>query len=192
MFLGVGAACAALLLTKFNAGITSLAVAGVVAALGPAALRCVAALGVGAIAGVLGLWVASGGAVSGMSPFFRDSLELSLGYSHALSNGSRTSGALVVYLAGAGLLVTMLMAGWFAGRRGGRRVRAGVIASLAVMGAATWLQGFSRFDPGHLAIYFAAIGSLCLVLVSAAAPGGGPGSGGPARRGASLPSDCHC
>jgi hypothetical protein len=171
VFLGIGLAGSALLLTKFNAGITSLAVAGVLAAFGPGSARCLAALASGALAGLLGLWLASGGAVGDLGTFLGDSLSLSLGYSHALSNGSRTPGALMVYLAGAGLLVTMLVCGWFASRGVARAVRAGVVLALLVLGTSTWLQGFSRFDPGHLAIFFAAIGSMCLVLISSAMVG---------------------
>ena len=172
-FVLLGAVASLLLLTKFNAGVSTLAISGVLAMVGPRALRCVLGVAVGAIVGLLLLWFVSGGSASGLLPFFEDSVQLALGYSQALANGSRTDGASAVYLAGGVLFVTLIASGWFASRGSLLSVRLGAVGALVLLGASTWLQGFTRFDPGHLSIYFATIGSMSVVLASTAARGRG-------------------
>jgi hypothetical protein len=165
----LGVASALLLLVKFNAGVTSAAVLGVLALSGAQRRRSALGLAAGILAGTVGLWVLSGGRLADIPAFLADSVELAIGYSHALSNGSRTAGAAAVYAAGVALLVTMVGAGWVITRGQPRVWRGGVAAALGILGVSTWMQGFTRFDPGHLAIYFAVVGPACMILVAAAA-----------------------
>ena len=167
-YLGLGLASATLFLTKLNIGVTAAAVVACLAICGPSKSRAVFGLVGGFGVGVISLWLLSDGQIAGLAQFLRDGLELSLGYSHALSNGSRTPGAVAVYAAGVVLFLALVGSGWWAARECPRLVRVGVAVALAILGASAWLQGFGRFDPGHLAIYFSLVGAMCLPLVWAA------------------------
>ena len=169
-YLGLGVASAVLFLTKLNIGVTAAAVAACLAMCGPSRSRALLGLVGGFGVGVVSLWFVSGGRIEGLAQFLRDGFELSLGYSHALSNGSRTPGAVVVYAAGVALFLTLVGSGWWAAREFSRLVRVGAGAALVILGSSAWLQGFGRFDPGHLAIYFSLVGATCLPLVWAAVP----------------------
>lgn len=167
-FLGVGAVGALLLLTKFNAGVTALAIGGVLAVLGPRPLRCGVGFGLGAVGGLLLLWWGAGGPLTGLWVFLLDSIEMASGYRHALGNGSRTTGAVLVHAAAAALLAVLLLSAWLVSRGADRLVRAGAVCAAMILGASSWLQGFTRFDPGHLAIFFATVGPVALVLLATA------------------------
>ena len=99
-YVGLGVASATLLLTKLNIGVTAAAVVACLAICGPSRSRALVGLAGGFGVGLVSLWFLSGGRIEGLGLFLRDGLELSLGYSHALSNGSRTPGAVVVALGG--------------------------------------------------------------------------------------------
>lgn len=174
-FVALGAASALLLLTKFNSGVTAFAVVATLALFGPGRWRAAAGTAAGFLGGLVVLWLTSGGDVPGLVQFSRDSVSLAAGYGHALSNGSRTSGAIAIYLAGGLLFGVLVGSSWWAAREADRRVRIGVVLATVLFGVSAWLQGFSRFDPGHLAIYFSMVGAICLPLVARALAAWGSG-----------------
>ncbi|MDP8928631.1 MAG: hypothetical protein M3O70_08685 [Actinomycetota bacterium] len=165
---GLAVLAAAAALVKFNTSAVTLTAVGVTSlalpATGPAlrmTVQRLSAVAVGAIGGVVGLWLVTGQQLPDLLPFLRDSLEISAGHIEAMA--AEDVARRWEYLAALLVLALLAAAVLSATRELTWRTRLGTFVVLGVYAAALLRHGFVRHDAGHSPLFFLPLMIVALV-----------------------------
>lgn len=102
---------------------------------------------------LLAFWFAAGQGISNADEFVTGSVQAMRGYSSAMG----VSGAATWAVAALIVWAVTVLAALFAGRRLPVPRRLGLVLLVLGLGFVAWKEGFVRQDPGHMALYFAAM-----------------------------------
>lgn len=159
---GGGALAGVESLIRLNSGPTILAMCALALAAGPAPRRDLPSFLATFTAVLTGLWFASGQTIGNFADFIQGGIQIVLGYNEAMANappGARWDLAVVAGALGSGALV----AGGFVSTVGRRR-QVAAAAVMAVAAFSVFKEGVVREDTPHLAIMFATLLALGLVI----------------------------
>ena len=154
------------LLDKLNAGVASIVIVLVVAAVvGRPWWRTFLAAAGSTVGGILLLWVVTGQRLVDLPTAMRAAVELITGFGGAMSD-ARSGAALELPLAALALalgvgLVVIASAGWT------KRARGGLILVWAVYAGSAVKEGFTRGDLLHNAVFFDAMLLASVILIAA-------------------------
>ena len=163
----MGAASGLLVLVKFNAGVVAIAWLGCVALARPRRINNVLTLAASASAAFLTAWVMFGQSLRLLPAYALDSIEISLGYGHAMGQDMVNPNGLVILAMGLGLAAAALAFTWKSLDRSTSVARFFVLAGMVTVLISAWLQAFVRFDPGHATLFFTTVGPIVIALAGA-------------------------